>query len=599
MPAEALESIRLGLTAILAVYLSMALELSTPEWAGWTVLSVSLSTRASSLQKSLWRAIGSVVGAAIALLLLACFAQATLAFDLALALWLGALTALSSLERGQRSYGFALAGFTVPIIALAVLDQPGRGFSVAVDRCSTLLLGIACAHASSVLVARSVGTVSHALAERIDATALACADWLAETRHRAADDPVVLPPIGTIIALDGAIAEALIEQSSLRTGGRFITNAPNRLLLLGAEGLLMRFLPPRSEGGGDRVAAARLFDCPVRDGPRFGWQARLAVAGRLLLEGRRIGSAYAPVQSLAADRDGRNARNNGVRTAVAIGLVSGFWFLSEWPSGATAVTWTGLLCSLLAARANSAEAARSFMLGAALAAVVGLTVHYTALTVSGHFLLLAAVILPIAMMAALGRADKRAALGAGYGMYVLNACSLHNAMRYDLAADLNTTVAALSGMAVAVAAFNALPPPASAATLRRRARQRMANGFRAAALDPALLSPSPESWLARMAARLDMLRTEDQTVITGGVALLLMGRLLLAIGNGDAALRREAGRLAWNGAPGGLASLADRPDLDPMQRHRIRLIAALRTDPGLTGWPGLPPIGDAPATIRE
>jgi hypothetical protein len=31
----------------------MLLELDRPEWAGWTVLSVSLATRASSLQKGL------------------------------------------------------------------------------------------------------------------------------------------------------------------------------------------------------------------------------------------------------------------------------------------------------------------------------------------------------------------------------------------------------------------------------------------------------------------------------------------------------------------------------------------------------------------
>jgi uncharacterized membrane protein YccC len=38
------------------------------------------------------------------------FAQSTLAYDIALALWLGIMTYCSSLERGLGSYGFALMG---------------------------------------------------------------------------------------------------------------------------------------------------------------------------------------------------------------------------------------------------------------------------------------------------------------------------------------------------------------------------------------------------------------------------------------------------------------------------------------------------------
>ena len=177
-PTEAMSAVRLALTCIAAIYLAMLLELDRPEWAGWTVLSVSLATRASSLQKSLWRVVSSIIGCVIAVALIANFAQATLAFDIALALWLALLTAPATVERGQRSYGFALMGFTVPIVALGTVDQPDKVFSVAVDRCSTLVLGIACAHASSVLVASSVREVSGALAGRVDAAATACGEWL-------------------------------------------------------------------------------------------------------------------------------------------------------------------------------------------------------------------------------------------------------------------------------------------------------------------------------------------------------------------------------------------------------------------------------------
>src|SRR5580698_10589977 len=100
-PTEALRAARIALTSVAAIYLAMLLELDRPEWAGWTVLSVSLATRASSLQKSLWRVVSSIIGCVIAVALIANFAQATLAFDVALALWLALLTAPATMERGQ------------------------------------------------------------------------------------------------------------------------------------------------------------------------------------------------------------------------------------------------------------------------------------------------------------------------------------------------------------------------------------------------------------------------------------------------------------------------------------------------------------------
>jgi hypothetical protein len=48
-PTEAVSAVRIVLTPVPAIYLAMLLELGRPEWAGWTVLSVSLATRASSL----------------------------------------------------------------------------------------------------------------------------------------------------------------------------------------------------------------------------------------------------------------------------------------------------------------------------------------------------------------------------------------------------------------------------------------------------------------------------------------------------------------------------------------------------------------------
>jgi hypothetical protein len=84
--------VRLCVTSLTSIYLAMYFELDEPHWAGWTVFSVSLATRASSIQKSTWRAFCTILGAAVGIVLMDNFARSTLAYDVALALWLGIMT---------------------------------------------------------------------------------------------------------------------------------------------------------------------------------------------------------------------------------------------------------------------------------------------------------------------------------------------------------------------------------------------------------------------------------------------------------------------------------------------------------------------------
>jgi uncharacterized membrane protein YccC len=578
-PTEAVSAARIALTSVGAIYLAMLLELDRPEWAGWTVLSVSLATRASSLQKSLWRAVSSIIGCGIAVALTANFAQSTLAFDAAIALWLALLTAAASVERGQRSYGFALMGYTVPIVALANVDQPGLVFQVAVDRCSTLLLGIACAHASSVLVAPGVREVSSSLAGRLDAAATACGEWLRAVRR---GGNVPEPPVSQVLALDPAVADAFTEQPSLQTGRRAVNDAPIRLLHLLAIGLLERRLGLR-----DASEASALLGDHFADWDRQ--LPRIRSASRLLRDGLRAGNRHTPVRPLSIDKDGRQAFNNAVRTAVAVSLANGFWYVSGWPSGSRAVTWTALASILLAARPNPTIATRNFLVGAALAAVVGVVVHYSILTTSGSFPLLAAVLLPVCMLAALGRSDARAVSGGGYALVVLGIIGPTNVMQYQLDATLNDVVAILLGLGLAVIAFSALPPPASASTRRWRARRRMAKGFLASVCAPDFLRPDTDRWLARMFDRLTQVGDEDGAT-DGGQTLLLAGLLGLALRREDSDLGRQVRavvRAQGLKAGSALRQLANNVDRTTLQHDRIVALSLLIGAGELELWPGL------------
>jgi hypothetical protein len=163
-------------------------------------------------------------------------------------------------------------------------------------------------------------------------------------------------------------------------------------------------------------------------------------------------------------------------------------------------------------------------------------------------------------------------------------------MDYHLDSTLNDVLADLLGMAVAVVAFAALPPPASPATRRWRTRRRMAKALHGVAFRSSFLLPSQAQWLGRMFDRLAQLAPEDAAVIQGGQALLLIGSLLLILRERDDRLGREIGMVIYAGgahAGPSIARIADRPGHTPIQRGRIEAMAKLLLTPGLQGWPGL------------
>ncbi len=73
----------------LAIYTAYALELETPWSAGTTVIVLMSASRGAILSKSLWRILGSLVGAIAAVVIVAALVQAPVLFIFATAAWVG------------------------------------------------------------------------------------------------------------------------------------------------------------------------------------------------------------------------------------------------------------------------------------------------------------------------------------------------------------------------------------------------------------------------------------------------------------------------------------------------------------------------------
>src|SRR3954467_15001133 len=104
-------------SALLALLIAFRFNLDQPQWALLTVFIVAQPRQdALVLAKGAFRIAGTVVGAAIALVLVSAAAQERLIFLGGLSIWLAACTFGSVAARGFAGYGCVLAGYTAAII---------------------------------------------------------------------------------------------------------------------------------------------------------------------------------------------------------------------------------------------------------------------------------------------------------------------------------------------------------------------------------------------------------------------------------------------------------------------------------------------------
>ncbi|HEY0302212.1 MAG TPA: FUSC family protein, partial [Rhizomicrobium sp.] len=145
-------SLRTAAAAILALALAYWLELSDPQWATLTVFILAQPTVGAALAKGVWRAVGTVAGGVAGLVLVALFSQAAELLVAVTVLLVGASFYAGARLRNYTSYGVLLGGYTMLLIAYEGSSAPLQAWSIAVDRTTEILIGIACATLASVIV---------------------------------------------------------------------------------------------------------------------------------------------------------------------------------------------------------------------------------------------------------------------------------------------------------------------------------------------------------------------------------------------------------------------------------------------------------------
>lgn len=138
-------SLKTFASAMLALYIAIALNLQNPMWAMGTVFIVASPMSGMLSSKAVFRLLGTLSGACMSIILLPPIINSPLPFTLVIAAWVSFCLYVSLLDRTPRSYFFMLSGYTMALIGFSAATNPSGLFDTALSRFEEITLGILCA----------------------------------------------------------------------------------------------------------------------------------------------------------------------------------------------------------------------------------------------------------------------------------------------------------------------------------------------------------------------------------------------------------------------------------------------------------------------
>ncbi|WP_019451533.1 FUSC family protein [Cupriavidus sp. BIS7] len=217
-------SLKAFAAAMLALYIALYFGLPRPYWAMATVYFVSHPLTGATRSKAAYRVAGTVLGATAAVVTVPQLVNMPIVLLGAISLWIVVLVYLSLLQRSPRSYVFLLAAYTLPIVALPAVMQPGQIFDIAVARIEEIVIGIVCAAMVGSIVFPA--KVAPALRDRIRIWLDDAAAWANDIvsanpranagRHRLAADMLALDQLIVQLSFDTESELTLQHARALR-----------------------------------------------------------------------------------------------------------------------------------------------------------------------------------------------------------------------------------------------------------------------------------------------------------------------------------------------------------------------------------------------
>jgi uncharacterized membrane protein YccC len=555
----ALFSIKCFIAAMLALYVSFSIGLERPYWSFLTSYIVAQPLAGAVISKAVFRVIGTIVGAMATVIMVPPLVNAPELLLLALAGWLALCVFISLLDRTPRAYMFVLAGYSACLIAFPSVEIPQQIFTVATLRVQEITVGILCGSLVHAVV--FPGSVTGLLLRRVDDMLRDAERWsrdaiatepvpgLEAERRRLAQDVTELhqlsihlpfdisrlsPRVRTVRALQDQLSLLLplgaAVDDRLATFRREQGAIPAKIDALIADVRAWLAEPGDDRIARDATAEALRNRCAAMEpatGPDMAWRDMLLLSllARLsaLIEAHRdcrnlrdqmITHSRQPVTPRVAELlEGRRDRElhrdyAGAFRGAAGAFLTVFtgcllWIGSGWQDGGTGVMLAGVFLGLFSGMDNPVGPLKNFMLGTALAALIGAIYGFAILPRIDGFFMLAAAMAP--MLLALGAflASPRYAGIALPTMLGLGSPALISS-RYvnEFPAFINGAIAQLVGIWFAIIMAGLLQSAGVHGAIRRTVRAGWAD---IAARSTSMSQPDLRAWINRMLDRIALL----------------------------------------------------------------------------------------------
>ncbi len=478
VPAKFGFAFRTAFGACLALLFAWAIGLEHPQWSAMTVWAASQPMRGMLIEKSLFRAVGTLFGTIVGVGLVLVANGDPLVLTLGVAIWVGLCTGVGNLLRGFVAYGALLSGYSASMVALLGTATHTNILTLGVDRFFTVMVGVIMALVVGLLfaTASSRGELWQVHGRQAARTFRTLAHWFgAPLAHYPSARSVLKNVSDLSTALETHDAGSLSQRRYVKRL-RALLIAQMDLLLddisradarpspqTAAALLAVADTIGKDDAGALRAAVQRVREL-TPDLPKVQtFLDALLMASDQELHSEDVEQMVQP----AIHRDWIGARNAAVRSLVALLVVGGVWVVTGWSFGPYMMLGTAVMVSLFSTWENPAAIMVQVFIGQVAGAVMFLLVRWLVWPSAGSELMLVLQMLPFIMVGALPLSHKKTALGAyDFSLVFLLLAQPIYPLTGDFLHTLYTAMAVVTAPLVALLAFKFVYPTDAAARTR-------------------------------------------------------------------------------------------------------------------------------------
>lgn len=544
-------SLRTALASGLAMVLAWLVGLEHPQWSAMTVWAVSQPVRGMLLEKSLFRALGTLLGTLFGVLLVLLLGDNLPVMVISLALWIALCVGVGNLLSGLVSYGTLLSGYSAAMVVLLNTQQPeGQIFLLGIDRLLTVLTGV--------LVGLLVGllftprTAEDQLASRVRrsssdilrAMAAAFTDSTSQFRarvtHRLLDDIAATEQLFDTHAAGSPRSHrsvkalrALVQAQVAATF--WVRNAGN----LPADRNMARALKLAARMLATNAPAQQVIEA-LESSLALCTERTTGDVLRQLLDSQREhfategdqGSMAVIRNRIVLHRDWVGARHAALRALALLLLIATLWIATGWEAGAYVMLGASVMISLFSTFETPSRIMGHIFIWQSIAAMAALACYWLLWPLASSEWQMIGLLMPFILVVVPFMAHPRVNSGSMDYMMALLLLS-HPAYPLDRSfpESVSIALAVVSGPLLAYIAFRILWP-ADAQRRRQHLTGMMIRELTAMARSP--LAPTRHGiWRARLQHRMLRLvqsvsRSAEplQPVTSGALAVLAVGEAI-------------------------------------------------------------------------